>query len=248
MADKPQITRYEVITPIGLDTDDYGNLLVLSSSGEVKVNKKHASLHPVFQIGKPVKIGYAVYMEKEYVQTAELASDALEPQNKPPNQQSGSNPPESTERQASIETQNAYSGVVQLMIGGIVKRDEPLGQAVMNYASSKLNKWYSQGEVPDDATTKIKPAVPTKLVTAEEVIKDLTTISKSGKMSKEDIKEAVAKLAGGVKGTTVEMVRSLPPEALAKLANQIKVLLPSKLVQEAQRLGATEIEPEDVPF
>lgn len=73
----PEVKRYEVIKPVASGTDEYGNLSVTTSTGtELKVNKKHESLHELIvgavSTGRAVKIGYAVYMNKEYVHTAEL--------------------------------------------------------------------------------------------------------------------------------------------------------------------------------
>ena len=49
-------------------------------------------------------------------------------------------------KSSSIEAQNAYTGGVQLMVAGIVKREETLGQTIINYAMSKLSNWASMGE------------------------------------------------------------------------------------------------------
>ena len=76
MSPEPKIERYEVITPTSATADDYGNIVVKSIAGEVRVNKKHESLHPLFyeasQEGRALKVGFAVYMNKEYIHTAEL--------------------------------------------------------------------------------------------------------------------------------------------------------------------------------
>jgi len=43
------------------------------------------------------------------------------------------------EKQASIERQNAYSGLIQLMVAGIIKKEEPLGKEIIGYGAQKLN-------------------------------------------------------------------------------------------------------------
>jgi len=71
------IERYEVITPNAVTEDSYGNISVHTTDDkEVKINKKHESLHDLVRQAsdntRAVKLGYAVYMNKEYVHTAEL--------------------------------------------------------------------------------------------------------------------------------------------------------------------------------
>ena len=87
---EPKIERYEVITPDSVVGDDYGNIVVTTSTGdEVRVNKKHEHLHELLheanENGRAVKLGYAVYMNKEYVHTAELfdGKPPVEKQTKP---------------------------------------------------------------------------------------------------------------------------------------------------------------------
>jgi len=69
---KPQITRYEVFIVSEANKNRYGDLLVKDTMGnERKIGYKRAYLFGVFQIGAEVKVGYAVYMEKEYIASAE---------------------------------------------------------------------------------------------------------------------------------------------------------------------------------
>ncbi len=42
------------------------------------------------------------------------------------------------EKQASIEKQNAFSGMIALMVSGVIKRNEPLGTDIINYGLQKL--------------------------------------------------------------------------------------------------------------
>ena len=69
---KPQITRYEVFIVSEANKNRYGDLLVKDTMGnEHKIGNKRARLFDVFQPGAQVKVGYAVYMQKEYIASAE---------------------------------------------------------------------------------------------------------------------------------------------------------------------------------
>jgi hypothetical protein len=63
-----KIERYELITVETTENDKYGNLIV---NGTYKVGAKRANIFQVFQAGAEVKLGYATYMNKEYIATAE---------------------------------------------------------------------------------------------------------------------------------------------------------------------------------
>ncbi len=90
---EPTIERYEVIIPTIVASDLYGNITVKTTEGkEIKVNKKHGSIHQLFhqasEDGRALKLGFAVYLGKEYVHTAEFydGQPATEPSlvGKPP--------------------------------------------------------------------------------------------------------------------------------------------------------------------
>ena len=67
-----KITRYEVFTVSEASKNGYGDLLVKDTMGnEHKIGYKRTYLFGVFQVGAEVKVGYAVYMEKEYIASAE---------------------------------------------------------------------------------------------------------------------------------------------------------------------------------
>ena len=69
---RPQITRYAVFTVGEANPNEYGDLIVKDTEGnEHKIGKKRAQLFSVFQVGAEVKVGYAVYMQKEYIASAE---------------------------------------------------------------------------------------------------------------------------------------------------------------------------------
>ena len=69
---KPQITRYEVFTIAEATKNSYGDLIVTDTQGtERKIGNKRSRLFEVFQPGAEIKVGYAVYMEREYIASAE---------------------------------------------------------------------------------------------------------------------------------------------------------------------------------
>jgi len=69
---KPQVTRYAVFTVSEATKNEYGDLIVKDTKGnEYKIGNKRPQLFDVFQIGAEVKVGYAVYMQKEYIASAE---------------------------------------------------------------------------------------------------------------------------------------------------------------------------------
>lgn len=77
-------------------------------------------------------------------------------------------------KSSSIEAQNAYTGGVQLLVAGIVKREETLGQTIINYAMSKLSNWASMGE------TQNKPPKNEGMATADQLRKIFSTSEEKG--------------------------------------------------------------------
>ncbi len=80
---KPEIIRSEVITVKSASKNQYGDLMV---NGTLKVGNKRSNLFGIFQEGAEVKIGYASYMNKEYIAIAEQIGEhkALPPPTTPP--------------------------------------------------------------------------------------------------------------------------------------------------------------------
>ena len=67
-----------VIVVAKTETDGYGNLLVTDKEGkQVRVNKKHESLHPLFEQGKAVELDWQIYQGKDYVANARLVEEVL---------------------------------------------------------------------------------------------------------------------------------------------------------------------------
>jgi len=68
----PRVTRYAVFTVGETNQNEYGDLIVKDTQGnEYKIGNKRAKLFDIFQVGAEVKVGYAVYMQKEYIASAE---------------------------------------------------------------------------------------------------------------------------------------------------------------------------------
>ncbi len=75
-----EIIRTEVIEVKDSRLDDYGNLIVQdTNNNEYRVNKKHEYLHPTFQVGAVVQVGFGEYMKKEFIHTASLSGDYTPP-------------------------------------------------------------------------------------------------------------------------------------------------------------------------
>jgi len=80
---KPQITRYEVFIVSNAIKNNYGDLIVTDTKGtERKIGNKRSHLFDVFRVGAEVKVGYAVYMEREYIASAEQTGKHIPPAEK----------------------------------------------------------------------------------------------------------------------------------------------------------------------
>ncbi len=141
----------------------------------------------------------------------------------------------SPEERASIEIQNAYSGVVSLMGCGMLGIETPLAQAALSYAASKLSNWYSQGE-PEE----VKPSADTP---PEEKKSD------EPKATEAQLKKiwATAKEKGYTpENATAIMVRQFKVASSKALSKKqasefIDILSAGKFLNE-------ELEVEDLPF
>ena len=123
----------------------------------------------------------------------------------------------------SIEAQNAYTGVVQMMVSGVLVDTNGLFQSAMNYAASKLGKWASQG------------VVESKSVEGLATTDQLKRIFATAKEKKYDTTEA-----------TAIMMRLYDTPSSKKLTKKqadefIQVMVDGKYKDDT-------IEPEDLPF
>jgi len=117
--------------------------------------KHWCSEHGVAFFKRGNMLGYAhPIKDEEGEDTGEWCNEPEEKEESPKKQKAS---PETPERQTSIETQNAYTGIVQLMVSKLVSKDEKLGQSALNYAQSKLANWSSMGEPPK--TSKGEPMI-----------------------------------------------------------------------------------------
>ncbi len=74
MAEQRQtiITRHDKFTVASKKVNQYGDLIVRDTNGfDHKIGNKRTKLFEVFQEGAEVQVGYAEYMQKEYIATAE---------------------------------------------------------------------------------------------------------------------------------------------------------------------------------
>jgi len=76
---KQTIVDETVIVVADTRKDQYNNLFVTDAEGnEVKISEKRAHLHPIFQKGKAVQLGWAEYMNRPYVAEAQLVGDIVD--------------------------------------------------------------------------------------------------------------------------------------------------------------------------
>jgi len=108
---EPKIERYEVITVETTQKNQYGDLLV---NGTLKVGNKRSNLFDVFQPGAEVKIGYASYMNKEYIASAEQTGTHTMTHNVIPKKTI-------TPTQDTKDRSVAISYAKDLVIGGIIE-------------------------------------------------------------------------------------------------------------------------------
>lgn len=67
-----KIERYDVIAVQTVEKNQYGDLVV---NGSIKIGNKRSYLFDAFQPGAEVKVGYSIYMNREYIATAEQTGE-----------------------------------------------------------------------------------------------------------------------------------------------------------------------------
>ncbi len=68
---QPEIIRTEQFTVASVTGDKYGNTIVKGTNGQsYKISEKRQSLKPIFQPGATVEVGWARYMDRDYIATA----------------------------------------------------------------------------------------------------------------------------------------------------------------------------------
>ena len=122
---KPQITRYAIFTVAEATPNEYGDLIVSDTAGkEHKVGIKRAQLFVTFQVGAEVKVGYAVYKEREYIAIAEPTGTHISMVEKEHRQASPT--PLRGRDEDRTDRRNALITTKDLWLGGKIKDDNPL--------------------------------------------------------------------------------------------------------------------------
>jgi len=151
MSPEPKIERYEVITPDSVVPDTYENIIVKTTTDtEVRVNKKHAHLHQMFydaaEEGRALKIGYAVYMNREYVHTVEYFDG------KPPEEDRiepitagvGKEPIGRADTKRTSSTNESIEAQVCLKCACEIAKESDTIETILMYAE-KMRQWISSG-------------------------------------------------------------------------------------------------------
>ncbi len=134
----PIIKRVK-ITVESSDTNQYGDLIVHSKEGqEYKVSNKREHLFDVFQRDAEVVVGFASYMNKEYVAEATAAeqvvtTDTSVQKEKPPQLNPALAKNKADSRGDSIEKQVSLKASVELSSAGIIKPEQTLSYAEVYY-------------------------------------------------------------------------------------------------------------------
>ncbi len=130
------IVRTEIFTVESTSLDGYGSLVVLDKAGqEHKINKKHESLHPIFQAGQAVEVGYGNFMDHDFIHTAKAVAEGLAPPVAPK--------PAPTEEQPAPKTTIAPQavGMMTKEIGDMI-RAKMLTVIYGTKIANELTTWY----------------------------------------------------------------------------------------------------------
>jgi len=171
-----KIERYEVITPDSIVPDTYENITVKTTTGTtVKVNKKHEALHQLFYDAceghRALKLGYASYMNKEYVHTAEffdgkppmekqvdpITAGVEKTQVKPEAMTPDKWADKDRITRESIEAQVAFKGTVELMVAKIILPTGELAVAAVDWALARLKPLADTGAPHEEEDVATAP-------------------------------------------------------------------------------------------
>jgi len=156
---KQEITRYAVVTVDGVDDiNQYGDLTFSDTEGNKhKIGNKRSGLFSAIIPDRAVKLGYAIYMNKEYIATAELY-DGQPAKPKPLAPQAKSTPVKADKwdekdgiTRKSIERQTSLNAAVELAKVGIIKPDQVL-------PSAKKFEEYLEGKEVQPAKSRLVEA------------------------------------------------------------------------------------------
>ncbi len=184
---KTEITRYAVVTPTEGTKNQYGDLEFVDTEGHKhKIGNKRESLFSVIVPGRAVKLGYAVYMNKEYIASAELfdgqpqnpKQDALQSKSTLVKEESHTSLPPASEMtpdkwaekdrttRKSIERQTSLNAAVELAkkVDGIVTSEKII-------ATAKVFEAYLEGK----EVSKSRLVEEAKKLGAKEIGKEDST-------------------------------------------------------------------------
>ena len=102
----------------------------------------------------------------------------------------------------STSIENAYTGVVQLMVAGLIGNTHPLFQSALSYASSKLGNWAS---VPMDIHIKKEKPVAEKSNSLQRAILMQLAKEKGYDKQPDAVKAIIITITKGKKQTTQEL-------------------------------------------
>jgi len=136
-----------IITPVSCELDTYGHLNVTDTLGNItRINQKHAKLHPLFteNTGKAVKLIWATYLNKDYVDDAELFDGVVPEQVATPKARNVAQTTESKSRAFAL------SYAKDLVVAGKIEPDK-----IFSYATAF--EWFLDGKVEtiDEEALKI---------------------------------------------------------------------------------------------
>ena len=140
-----------VITVAGVEKDTYGNLSVTDTLGNtVRINKKHESLHPLFENnqGRAIKLIWDNYKGKDFVDGAELfdGKPPLEKQVEPLSTSSEPlpDPPQSTTKPVTQlsgqEVGMWWKELGEMLRARDIKLDTPQGRQLRNSYYAQMLK------------------------------------------------------------------------------------------------------------
>ena len=134
----PEIIREEVITVDTCRPNDYGDLIVITTTGaELKVKNTRKSIISLIEenVGRAIKLGWASYMNHDYIAKAELFDG------KPPVEQQVPEVKPSVDKPKPQESSGPEIGMTVKEIGDMIRTDK-LKTTFGFEASVKLIEWY----------------------------------------------------------------------------------------------------------
>lgn len=144
-----EIIRREKITVSSTQENQYGDLIVKTKAGnELKIGKKRSQLFVVFQPGTEVTVGYATYMNKEYIAEATPSAQVVSANTPVVVEKPVMSKDDWAEKEAktrkSIERQTSLNAAVELVKLAPTKATSDL---VIEIAK-KFENYLATGEVP----------------------------------------------------------------------------------------------------